>query len=50
MNVTAELETPPDTPHESPVRDPGGPPVPLHEPDPDPAPSERRKISLGGRK
>lgn len=40
--LIAEMEIPPNTPPDGPVREPGAPPIPLHEPDPDSAPSERR--------
>ena len=42
MRTTTALERPPDEPPDGPLREPGAPPIPLHEPDPDPAPSERR--------
>jgi hypothetical protein len=44
MRITAGLETPPDTPPDGPVREPAAPHIPLHEPDPDEAPSERRTM------
>ena len=49
MLFTAMLETPPDTPPDGPLPEPGMPPVPLHEPGPDQAPSERRTVSDRGR-
>ena len=44
MRITAGPETPPGIPPDDPVQEPGRPPIPLHEPDPDTAPSERRTI------
>jgi hypothetical protein len=42
MRITADPETPPGTLPDDPVQEPGTPPIPLHEPDPDTAPAERR--------
>jgi hypothetical protein len=42
MPSISEPKTPPGTPSDDPVEEPGTPPIPLHEPDPDTAPSERR--------
>jgi hypothetical protein len=35
-------ETPPGSPPDDPVEEPGAPPIPLHEPDPDLDPAKRR--------
>jgi hypothetical protein len=50
MRATAELEIPPDTAPDGPVQEPGAPPIPLHEPDPDTDPAQRRKMTGRGLK
>ena len=45
MHIIAEPETPSRIPPDGPLQEPGTPPIPLHEPDPDTAPAERRTIS-----
>ncbi len=42
MTLIETLETPPNVPPDGPVREPGAPPIPLHEPERDPDPAERR--------
>jgi hypothetical protein len=42
MSIFTRIETPPDSAPGHPVREPATSPIPRHEPDPDPPPSERR--------